>query len=243
MKNYVVATLKDWNINQFNQNRANLSGHWTLIQKKEQLNIDNLRSLKPKYIFFPHWSWIVPKEVLEEFTCICFHMTDVPYGRGGSPLQNLISRGHIETKLTALKMTSELDAGPVYLKVPLSLKGSAQEIFDRSAKLTFEMIKTIISLEPAPIEQSGEVTIFERRTPKQSEIQGDETFSKLYDLIRMMDAQSYPKAYINYGDYTLTFENAHLSNHHENTKLKNTITAQVIMSKKDISKVDINNDK
>ncbi len=27
-----------------------------------------------------------------KFECVCFHMTDVPYGRGGSPLQNLIIR-------------------------------------------------------------------------------------------------------------------------------------------------------
>jgi len=37
-------------------------------------------------------------------------MTDVPYGRGGSPLQNLIVRGHTETKLTALRCVRDLDA-------------------------------------------------------------------------------------------------------------------------------------
>ncbi len=56
-------------------------------------------------------------------------MTDLPYGRGGSPLQNLIQRGHTSTMLTALRCGAGLDTGDVYLKQPLSLHGSAEEIF------------------------------------------------------------------------------------------------------------------
>ena len=41
-------------------------------------------------------------------------MTDVPYGRGGSPLQNLIVRGYSEIKLTVLQMVKAFDAGLVY---------------------------------------------------------------------------------------------------------------------------------
>jgi hypothetical protein len=62
-------------------------------------------------------------------------MTDVPFGRGGSPLQNLIVRGRRETKLTALRMSREFDAGPVYMKEPLSLEGGAEEIYLGSADL------------------------------------------------------------------------------------------------------------
>ena len=64
-----------------------------------------------------------------------FHMTDVLYGRGGSPLQNFIIRGHKETKLTAMKCVKELDAGPVYLKEFLSLLGNAEEIYMRHLHL------------------------------------------------------------------------------------------------------------
>ena len=219
--NYVVATIKDWQIEQFNKTCPTLAGQWTLISEHNKLTIEKLRELKPKYVFFPHWSWIVPEDILNEFTCICFHMTDVPYGRGGSPLQNLIVRGNKETKLSALKMTNEFDAGPVYLKAPLSLNGSAQEIYERSALLTYEMISTIVKLEPDAIGQTGEVTVFERRIPIQSEIQGDEEITELYDLIRMLDAKSYPKAYLHYGDFTLTFEKANLT--HKMTSLADSI--------------------
>ena len=46
-------------------------------------------------------------------------MTDLPYGRGGSPLQNLIARGFLETKISAILVEKQLDAGPVYLKMEL----------------------------------------------------------------------------------------------------------------------------
>ncbi|MFT6692982.1 MAG: methionyl-tRNA formyltransferase [Colwellia sp.] len=230
--NYIIATIKEWNFEQYRKVTPMLKGNWSLINDPSQLSIEHLRVLKPKYVFFPHWSWLVPESILHEFTCVCFHMTDLPYGRGGSPLQNLISLGHKETKLTALKMTNQLDAGAVYLKAPLSLQGSAQEIFERSAKLTFEMIKSIITLEPIPIEQAGEVTNFSRRKPEQSRVQGNETLTELYDLIRMMDADSYPKAFMHHGDFTLTFEQAKLSEF--DVSKEQTINAHVIinMSKK-----------
>lgn len=209
--NYLVATIKKWNIQEYKKQIPTLAGSWSLITDPKQLTLNYLRDLKPKYIFFPHWSWIVPEEILREFTCVCFHMTDLPYGRGGSPLQNLISRGHAETKLSALKMTKQLDAGDIYLKASLSLQGNAQQIFERSAILIFEMINSIVRLQPMPVKQVGEAVIFSRRTPEQSEIKGKESIKKLYDHIRMMDADTYPTAFLKKEELTLYFDRAEFS--------------------------------
>ncbi|REL34817.1 methionyl-tRNA formyltransferase [Thalassotalea euphylliae] len=210
MTNYIVATIKPWNIAQFHQHQATLPGNWHLISEPKQLTVAYLEAIKPKYIFFPHWSWLVPQSIISQFNCVAFHMTDLPYGRGGSPLQNLISRGHQDTMLSALQMTETFDAGPIYAKQPLSLKGSATEIFQRSAQLTFEMITNIVKNEPKPIPQQGEVTEFKRRTPEQSHINGEQTLDKIYDLIRMLDADGYPSAFIEHGNYQLTFSQAKL---------------------------------
>lgn len=226
MSNYLVATIKDWHITQFQEHTSKLPGDWHLITDQQALTIDYIRQLAPKYIFFPHWSWIVPEEILNEFECVCFHMTDVPYGRGGSPLQNLIIRGHQETKLTALKMEKSLDTGPVYLKVPLQLEGSAQEIFIKSAKLIFEMIKTIVAIMPVPIAQTGHVELFQRRTPEQSKLPNIGNMHQLYDHIRMLDADTYPKAFIHYGDFKLEFSQSQMSNEY-------TLSATVTITHKE----------
>lgn len=205
-KNYVVATIKPWNIEQFYSYSKKLSGNWHLITEPGQLKLDRLEQIKPRYLFFPHWSHKVPKTIYERYECVCFHETDLPFGRGGSPLQNLISRGYCETMITALKMTEELDAGPVYFKKPLSLYGLAEEIFLRASRIVQDMIFSIAENEPTPTIQFGEVTVFDRRTPEQSLISGKiEDIEKLFDHIRMLDAEGYPKAFIEYGNFKIIF--------------------------------------
>ena len=139
-------------------------------------------------------------------------MTDVPYGRGGSPLQNLISRGHRETVLTALKMTPELDAGPVYLKRPLSLDGKAEQIFRHAAEICIEMIKEIVREEPVPTPQTGDPVYFARRKPEQSALPRSGNLQEIFDHIRMLDAPGYPHAFMQYGDWMATVTDAELRN-------------------------------
>ena len=209
MNKYIVATVKDWNINVFRNSISKLPGSWTLITGPEELTKEIVEKISPDYIFFPHWSWIVPQEIYDNYDCVCFHMTDVPFGRGGSPLQNLISRGFKNTKLTALKMVGELDAGPVYTKVELSLLGRAQDIFEDAAQKIFNIIKYITEVKPTPIGQKGDVTTFARRSPKESEIpKGLKSLEAVYDHIRMLDADTYPKAFIKHGSFTVEFVDA-----------------------------------
>lgn len=180
------------------------------IKKHEDLDIDKIKKINPKYIFFFHWSNLIPAEIYENFECVIFHMTDVPFGRGGSPLQNLIARGIYETKLTALKCVKDLDAGPVYLKKSLSLHGNAEEIYLRATRLSAEMMLEILSKEIIPEEQKGEPTIFKRRKPEEGNIVGKDDLQEIYDFIRMLDAEGYPRAFLNIGKINLEFERAAL---------------------------------
>ena len=128
MLNYIIATDKPWHCDYFISNRHKLSGNWSLATCPADLEEQALK-LSPRFIFFPHWSEIVPAKIFEKYDCVCFHMTAVPFGRGGSPLQNLIVRGHTKTVVSALKMNEGIDSGPVYLKRALDLTGSALDIF------------------------------------------------------------------------------------------------------------------
>ena len=201
--NYLVAAIGNWNKNIFINITKELSGNWCLVSTPEALNSKLAEGFSPKYIFFLHWRWFVPAEIHTKYECVCFHMTDVPYGRGGSPLQNLILAGHTETQLTALKMVEEMDAGPVYAKCPLRLTGKAQTIYENAGKLSFELIEWIIANNPKPKEQEGTVTTFKRRRPEQSLISENPTQIELYDFIRMLDAEGYPHAFINHGNLKL----------------------------------------
>ena len=126
--NYIIAASTSWHRPLFQKAKPTLEGNWHFVESPDALteSINELKDLD--YIFFMHWSWRVPEDITNRFECICFHMTDLPYGRGGSPLQNLILNGHKKTKISAIRMTEEVDAGPIYVKKKLSLKGSAEDI-------------------------------------------------------------------------------------------------------------------
>ena len=175
------------------------------IDNKKDLNWNNLNRINPEYIFFPHWSYIIPEEIYQNFTCVIFHMTDLPYGRGGSPLQNLIVRGHRETMISAIKCMKEIDAGPVYLKKPLSLEGSAEEIFIRANQIIEEMIVEILVTNPQPDPQKDEVVKFTRRKLEDSDWSNAKSLDEVFDYIRMLDADGYPPAFVQIGDYKLEF--------------------------------------
>ncbi len=209
-QDYLVLGCKVWNRRAFDETLRRLPGRWTYIGSPEDLSLDVIERIFPRYIFSLHWSWKVPQEVIERFECVCFHMTDVPYGQGGSPLQNLIVRGHRETKLTALRMTAEFDAGPVYMKEPLSLEGGAEEIYCRASRLSAEMIQRIIQREPKPVPQRGERVTFKRRKPEESEIKNAESLEELHDLIRMLDAEGYPRAFLHHAGFRFEFSRSAL---------------------------------
>ena len=207
----VIATLKSWNIEHAEKLKAELEpGHEVLIMSsKDELSVENIEKIKPDFIFFPHWSYIIPADIYDKYNCVVFHMTDLPYGRGGSPLQNLIVRGHKDTKISAIKVTAGIDEGPVYFKENLSLDGSADEIFRRLSDVVFnKMIPRFLSEDLKPIPQEGEPVVFKRRKPWESELTPEMTLSTVYDYIRMLDAEGYPSAFCNYGDKRMEFKAA-----------------------------------
>lgn len=211
MQNIVIASNRAWNKNMTEDLYSKVPFyHFILIDKKEDFTRQHLEALKPIKIFLPHWSYIIPSEIYESYECIVFHMTDLPYGRGGTPLQNLIASGHTKTKISALRVEKELDAGPVYLKKELSLYGTAEEIYMRANHIIVEMITEILMDEPLPVPQEGNPVIFRRRKPEQSNLKEVQETEKLYDMIRMLDAEGYPNAFIENDYFRFEFSRASL---------------------------------
>ena len=205
---YVVAGCRPWTRRIFDECLAPLPGNWVYAAAPGELSFERLTALAPRYVFFLHWSWKVPGDVVGRFECVNFHMTDLPYGRGGSPLQHLILAGHRFTKLSALRMTEALDAGPVYLKETLSLDGRASDIYLRASYLGAEMIREIVRSTPVPVAQTGAVTEFRRRRPEDSVVAESLGITGVYDFIRMLDAEGYPLACFDRGDLHFEFYDA-----------------------------------
>ena len=215
MDKIVIATVKEWNIRAYFDLKERFENRFEfhLITHPDELKSDHLEKLNPKYIFFPHWSWIIPEEIFENFECIAFHMTDLPFGRGGSPLQNLLVRGIYKTKISAFRVDRGIDSGDIYLKEPFDLsRGSAEEIFMDVSKTIFEeMIPRLLGEAIQPVSQKGEPVFFKRRKPEASDLSALESPSmvQVYDFVRMLDAEGYPKAFVRLGNLKVMLSGVH----------------------------------
>lgn len=211
---YIIASDKPWGIRLWNkiQYESNLPGNWLFADKNTLALLVEIYNKRIRYIFFAHWSEIVPDDIINNYECVCFHPSDLPYGRGGTPIQNQITLGITLTSVTAFRMTSEIDAGPIYGAYKnFSLEGSAEEIYVRMLDACYELINWMVLEFPTPTPQPDIVVVpFKRRKAKDSQIVNfagvDE--KDLFDHIRMLDAEGYPLAYIDLGDYRIEFKNA-----------------------------------
>ena len=159
------------------------------------------------YLFFPHFSEIIPKAIYSNFLCIGFHTGDLPEDRGGSPIQNKIITGKYKTKVSAFKIEKEIDAGPIYLQEDIDLsEGNIQQILLNLSKICAMMMTEIVSNKLAPNSQKKLVPPKTRLIAENSNLNNlDMSLKSIYDRIRMVDGLDYPKAYIDIGEYRLEF--------------------------------------
>jgi methionyl-tRNA formyltransferase len=207
MRCVVLSNMK-WGVETAKKLGKRLDAEILFINDPTRFNRTYLDTVKPDYILVLHWSSIIPEDIYGKYETIIFHMTDVPYGRGGSPLQNLVVRGHRSTKISALRCVKELDAGSVYLKRNLSLDGNAEQIFIRASDIIVDMIEEIVISGIKPVDQIGKPVYFKRRKPKEGSIEGLTNIGDVYDYIRMLDADGYPRAYLDCNRLHLEFDDA-----------------------------------
>jgi LmbE family N-acetylglucosaminyl deacetylase len=164
-------------------------------------------------VLVPHWRWLLPPTVLATWRCVGFHTSPLPRGRGGSPIQNQIVRGMYESELCAFEMNEHMDADDVLIRELVDLStGSLAEILVGLARQTGAMSRRILQESPKAVPQAGEPSLFERRRPEESEIpRSGLSPRQLYDRIRMVDGLDYPRAFIKYGPWRITFRQARLS--------------------------------
>jgi methionyl-tRNA formyltransferase len=196
------------------------------LKKKKDLNLKFLNKKKPDIIFFPHWNYLVKREIFQNYLCIGFHTSPLPYGRGGSPVQNMIVRNFKKTQLCSLKLTKKIDSGPIYMKKEISLKGTGEKIFLNIYRSILDMIFQIEKKIPIAKNQTGKAVYFKRRKPTDGNLLISKNTNEIFNLIRMLDINflNYPKAFIENKKIIFKFKNARLK--------KNKVVAEVDILRK-----------
>ena len=153
MKNLIFASKDNtWSNVLFNKLLSD-NPQWTFVKDSESLYSLNLDTVS--YIFFFHWPDIVSSRVYENCECVVVHTSNLPHGKGGSPLQNQIIDRVVQTKVNLLKMTKEIDGGDIYCSSSITLQGSLYDVWMSIATVTEGLILDVLTTPPSPQRQSS----------------------------------------------------------------------------------------
>ena len=124
------------------------------------------------------------------------HESDLPEGKGWSPLTWQILGGKDKVPLTLFEASKEVDAGAIYAKEYIDLKG--HELLDeikhkqglKTKKLILDFVKKYPLVNASP--QEGESTYYPKRTLKDSELDINKSIKEQFNLLRVCDNERYP---------------------------------------------------
>jgi len=184
--------------------KATKSTNSVLLETNQEIHL--IHSIKPDLIFFLGWSWIVPKDIVNDYICICLHPSPLPKYRGGSPLQHQILNGEKISAVTLFRMDEGIDTGDIVNQMTFSLDGDLDDIFKRITACGISLIRDLLFCYPAyykRYKQTGKSTTYKRRKPEESEITIEELKTKpaeyIYNKIRSLQ-NPYPNAFMVCGD-------------------------------------------
>jgi methionyl-tRNA formyltransferase len=140
---------------------------------------------------------IVGRSLRDRFRhALVIHESDLPKGRGWSPLVWQVLEGRTRIPVTLLDAADKVDSGKIWQQRFVELDGTelADEINRRVSDAKIALMDWALdNIETAePREQSGEPSYYPRRTPADSEIDPASTFADAFDLLRIADENRYP---------------------------------------------------
>lgn len=189
-------------------------------------------------VLYYGWSLLVKEPILSKCVCLCLHPSPLPKYRGGSPIQNQIINGELESAVTIFKMGEGLDDGDIYKQLPMLLDGSIDDIFNRMVDLgvliTQQFILDLIADKVVfkPQQFLEENPPLKRRKPKESEIFIDRLSSMSYlevnNMVRAL-TDPYPNVFISFPEGKLLLQ--------ETNKCEDIIGNGIILNNENIKTV------
>lgn len=124
------------------------------------------------------------------------HESNLPKGKGWSPLTWQIIEGANKIPVTLFEADNKVDNGLIYDQKHIELTG--YELIDQirylQGKVTIQLILEFIQKYPnvKGIRQSGKSTYYRKRELNDSELDVDKTIREQFNLLRIVDNERYP---------------------------------------------------
>lgn len=132
------------------------------------------------------------------------HESDLPKGKGWSPLTWQVLEGKITIPITLFEANSEIDSGAIFEKINIELDGSEliDELRQKQARATFKLVSNFLKKYPnnIAIPQNGISSFYPRREAKDSCLDISKPIAEQFNLLRVVDNDRYP-AFFEYKGY------------------------------------------
>lgn len=149
--------------------------------------------------FFLSYSRIVNSAIRNRYQHnLVVHESDLPRGRGWSPMTWLVLEGKERIPVTLLNAGDAVDSGDIYMQLEIELTGSelVDELRAALTKATFSLCRNYVEEYPASavkrVPQVGEPTYYPRRRPEDSIIDVNQSLAAQFNLLRVVDNERYP---------------------------------------------------
>jgi methionyl-tRNA formyltransferase len=140
---------------------------------------------------------IIPEKYLKlnKYNLV-IHESNLPEGKGWSPLTWQVLEGKDEIPITLFEAAEKVDSGEIYLQDTIQLVGTElnNELKHKQGEKTKELILKFVNKYPDidGKKQSGNETFYPRRRPEDSELDPDKTIREQLNLLRVVDNERYP---------------------------------------------------
>jgi methionyl-tRNA formyltransferase len=127
---------------------------------------------------------------------LVIHESDLPEGRGMSPLTWQILEGKNTITCTLLEASEGIDEGDIYEQFILNYNGSElnTELKHKQGNATIELVLNFMKKYPINIrrKQTGKPSYYPKRTPLDSELDPKKSIAEQFNLLRVCDNERYP---------------------------------------------------
>jgi methionyl-tRNA formyltransferase len=155
-----------------------------------------VRELAPDISVVIAYGQILRREVLElpPQGSINAHASLLPELRGAAPINWAIIRGHTETGVTIIRMTEQMDAGPMLLQIrePMYPEETASDLWIRLSEISAQaLVETLTLIENGVVEErpqdESRVTFAPRIQRSDARVDWSKDATSVANLIRGMD--------------------------------------------------------
>jgi methionyl-tRNA formyltransferase len=191
----IVTDKNNWINSYIPQWMESLKPHQTQV-----IWVHDVKDIQPGLMaFFLGCEQIVGRSLLDlNQHNLVVHASDLPQGKGWSPLTWKILNGENRIPVVLFKAAEHVDSGQIYLKHTMEFSGLELigELREVLAETTFRLCNKFIQNYPEIVkeakEQQGEVSFYPRRTPQDSRIRPELSIQEQFQMFRVADNEKYP---------------------------------------------------